>query len=545
MYGSRSAKARGQWDCLVTNEVGKRFDAVIVGAGHNGLTCAAYLAHAGVKVLVLERRAVIGGAAVTEEVVPGFKFSVFSYLMSLLHPKVIAELELARFGYQVLPCSDMFGPLPGSDYILFSDDLAKTQRSFARFSAKDAAIYPEFDRYLQESVQIMRRLLHETPPDPSCRNWKAFKETARFLWRYRRVGKNLFRLADLMTMSADDYLSEWFESTEVKAVLAYYCGIGTFVGPRSPGSAYVILHHLMGEHAGAGGWGFIRGGMGAISAAIADSARSKGVVIRTDAPVASIDTADGRVTGVSLADGTRLYANIIASNVSAKITFLKLLDRRQLPAEFVRDIETYRTYSTAFKINIACERLPQYRSFDAAACGFAYPTYTHIGPTIEYLERAYDDAKYGDISRHPFVTPVTPTVVDDSLAPPGKHVVHLFGGHAPYTLREGNWASRRSDLVKNVLGAVEQFAPGFSQDIIDMQVLAPPDIEALIGSPHGHIFHGELQLDQLFWARPAPHWADYRTPIHGLYQCGSSAHPGGGVGGLVGRNAAREILRDR
>jgi phytoene dehydrogenase-like protein len=529
----------------VSELTNNRFDAVVIGAGHNGLTCAAYLARAGLKVLVLERRHLIGGAAVTEEVVPGFRFSVFSYLMSLLHPRIIADLELARFGYKVLPCADMFAPLPGNDYIVFSDDIGKTQQHFARFSRKDAAVYPAFDEYLRDSVQIMRRLLHETPPDPSCRDWRSFKETARFLWRYRRVGKNLFRLADLLTMSADDYLSEWFESTEVKAVLAYYSGIGTFAGPRSPGSAYVILHHLMGEHAGAGGWGFIRGGMGAISTAIAESGKQKGVVIRTEAPVASIETSNGRVTGVSLADGTRFHADVVASNVSAKITFTKLVDRRQLPEEFVRDIETYRTYSTAFKINIACERLPQYTSFDAGACGFSYPSYTHIGPTIEYLERAYDDAKYGDISRHPFITPVTPTVVDDSLAPPGKHVVNLFGGHAPYQLREGDWTTRKQDLVKNVIGAIEEFAPGFSDGIIGMQVLAPPDIEATIGSPNGHIFHGELQLDQLFWARPAPHWADYRTPIRGLYQCGSSAHPGGGVGGVVGRNAAREILRDR
>jgi phytoene dehydrogenase-like protein len=524
---------------------GERYDAVIVGAGHNGLTCAAYLARAGLKVLVLERRHVVGGAAVTEEIVPGFKFSVFSYLMSLLHPKVIADLELARFGYQVLPCTDMFGPLPGNDYIVFADDVAKTQASFARFSRKDAAIYPEFDRYLQESVGIMRRLLHETPPDPTCRNWRAFKETAKLLWRYRRVGGQLFRLADLLTMSADDYLSEWFERSEVKAVLAYYSGIGTFAGPKSPGSAYVILHHLMGEHSGAGGWGFVRGGMGAISTAIARAATEKGVLIRTESAVAAIDTAGGRVTGVTLADGSRIFADIIACNVSAKVTFTRLVDRQQLPAEFLRDIDTFRTYSTAFKFNIACERLPQYSAFDAQACGFGYPAYTHIGPTIEYLERAYDDAKYGDISQRPFITPVTPTVVDDSLAPPGKHVVHLFGGHAPYALREGDWSTRKADLVRNVLDTLEEFAPGFSAGIIDMQVLAPPDIEALIGSPQGHIFHGELQLDQLFWSRPAPHWADYRTPLHGLYQCGASSHPGGGVGGLAGRNAAREILRDR
>ncbi|MFZ0209628.1 MAG: NAD(P)/FAD-dependent oxidoreductase [Roseiarcus sp.] len=523
----------------------ERYDAIIIGGGHNGLTCGAYLARAGLKTLVLERRHVVGGAAVTEEVVPGFKFSVFSYLMSLLHPKVIADLELAKYGYEVLPATDMFGPLPGKNYILFADDIAKTQKSFARFSAKDAAIYPEFDNYLMDSVKIMRKILLETPPDPSCRDWRSFKETAKFLWKYRRVGGKLFRLVDLFTMSADDYLSEWFERSEVKAVLAYYCGIGTFVGPKSPGSAYVVMHHLMGEHAGAGGWGFVRGGMGSITQAIARSGQQKGLVVETDCAVASIETSGGRATGVTLADGTRYEAGIVASNVSAKLTFLKFLDKSKRPAEFVRDIESYRTFSTAFKINIACEALPQYTSFDPQACGFAYPTYTHIGPTIEYLERAYDDAKYGDMSREPFVTPVTPSFVDNTVAPPGKHVVHLFGGHAPHTLKEGDWTTRKDELVRNVMRVIDEHAPGFSSGIIDMQVLTPPDIEAKIGSPHGHIFHGELQIDQLFWARPAPHWADYRTPIKGLYQCGSSAHPGGGVGGVVGYNAAREILRDR
>jgi phytoene dehydrogenase-like protein len=523
----------------------EHFDAIIIGGGHNGLTCGAYLARAGLKTLVLERRHVIGGAAVTEEVVPGFKFSVFSYLMSLLHPKVIVDLELADYGYQVLPATDMFGLLPGNDYIVFADDIAKTQASFARFSAKDAAIYPEFDGYLMDSVKIMRRILLETPPDPSCRDWRSFKETAKFLWKYRRVGGKLFRLIDLFTMSADDYLSEWFERSEVKAVLAYYCGIGTFVGPKSPGSAYVVMHHLMGEHAGAGGWGFVRGGMGSITQAIARSGQKKGLVVKTKCEVASIDTANGRATGVTLADSTRYEAEIVASNVSAKLTFLKFLDRSKLPADFVRDVEAYRTFSSAFKVNIACEALPQYTAFNAQACGFAYPTYSHIGPTVEYLEKAYDDAKYGDMSREPFITPVTPSFVDDTIAPAGKHVVHLFGGHAPYTLKEGDWTTRRDELARNVLRVIDQHAPGFSSGVIDMQVLTPPDIEAKIGSPHGHIFHGELQIDQLFWARPAPHWADYRTPIRGLYQCGSSAHPGGGVGGVVGHNAAREILRDR
>lgn len=520
-------------------------DAIVIGAGHNGLACAAYLARAGLSVLVLERRHVVGGAAVTEEVIPGFRFSVFSYLMSFLNPRVIAELELARFGYQVLPCAEMWGPLEGDDYIAFSSETARTQAHFARFSRKDAAIYPEFDRYLRESVVILQRLLHETPPDPTCRDWHAFRQMAKFAWRYRRVAGKLFRLIDLLTMSADTYLSQWFESSEVKAVLAYYSGIGTFTGPKSPGSAYVVAHHLLSEHQGAGGWGFIRGGMGAITQALAESGREKGVEIRTDSAVASIETSNGAVTGVRLADGTLCRARIVASNAHAQVTFLKLLDQRALPPEFVRDVETYRTKSAGFKINIACERLPQYRSFDPAACGFDYPSYTHIGPTIEYLEQAYDDAKHGGISRRPFITPVTPTAVDDSIAPPGKHIVHLFGGHAPYDLAEGDWTTRKDELVRNALAVIDEFAPGFSSGIIGMQVLAPPDIESILGLPGGHIFHGELSADQLFWSRPVPHYADYRSPIRGLYQCGSSAHPGGGVGGVVGRNAAREILRDR
>ena len=521
-----------------------KYEVIILGGGHNGLTCGAYLAKAGVRTLVLERRHVIGGAAVTEEVIPGFKFSVFSYLMSLLHPKVIADLELERHGYEVLPATDMFSPLPGGNHILFSDNIQKTQQSFARFSVKDAEIYPHFDRYLMESVVILRKILLDTPPDPSCRDWKSFKQTAAFLWKYRRIRGKLFRLIDLFTMSAEDYLSEWFESTHVKAVLAYYCGIGSFVGPKSPGSAYIVTHHLMGEHAGAGGWGFIRGGMGTITQAIASYGKSKGLEIRTNAEVISIETSDGKATGVTLSDGTQIHAPVVVSNVSAKLTFLKFLQKKDLPAEFLRDIEGYRTYSTAFKINIACEKLPKFESFSAEKCGFAYPSYTHIGPTIDYLERAYEDAKIGDWSRDPFVTVVTPSFFDNTISPPGKHVVHLFGGHAPYTLREGDWSTRKEEFAKNVLRVVDEYAPGFSDGIIDMQVLTPPDIERMIGSPHGHIFHGELQVDQLFFARPAPHFADYRSPIMGLYQCGSSAHPGGGVGGVAGHNAAREILKD-
>jgi phytoene dehydrogenase-like protein len=521
-----------------------QFDAIIIGAGHNGLVCGSYLAKAGLRVLVLERRHVIGGAAVTEEFSPGFRGSIFSYVMSLLHPRVIADLELRKFGLEVLPANDLFCPLPGDDYIIFSDDAKKTQAHFARFSGHDAEIYPAFDAYLQEAAAIVRRLLFETPIDPTRRDWRTFKDAAAFLWRYRKVGRKAYRIVDLLTQSAYDYLSEWFESDIIKAVLAYYASIGTFAGPKSPGSAYVIMHHVMGEHQGAGGWGFIRGGMGSITQAIAASGRRFGLEVLTEAGVGEVVVAHGRATGVRTLDGREFSARAVISNASAKLLFQKLVAPSLLPSEFLADIERFRTFSTAFKINIAAEAPPLYRAFDKAKAGFDYPTYVHLGPDIDYLERAYDDAKYGWYSSKPFVTPVVPTIVDDSLAPKGKHVVNLFGGHAPYQLKNADWSHERDSFVRNVMGVVNEFAPGFSDQVIDMQVLLPPDIEEIVALPQGHIFQGELSPDQLFFQRPAPHYADYRTPIGALYQCGSSCHPGGGVSGIPGYNAAREILKD-
>jgi phytoene dehydrogenase-like protein len=520
------------------------YDAVIIGAGHNGLVCGAYLAKAGLKTLIVERRHVIGGAAVTEEVVPGFRWSVASYVMSLLSPRVIDELELPRFGLKVLPANDLFCPLDGDDYIIYHDDVAKTQAQFARFSRHDAEIYPQFNQYLLDATSVVRRLLYETPVDPSRRDWKSFKDTASLLWRYRDVAGQMYRIVDLLSQSVYDYLGRWFESDVVKTVLAYYASIGTFAGPKSPGTAYVLMHHVMGEHSGAGGWGFVRGGMGAISNAIAESGKRFGLAIRTSAPVAQVKVAGGAATGIVLASGEEIDAKLVVSNASCKMLFLKLVDRAALPAEFVAEIESYRTFSTAFKINVACEAPPRYKSFDKAKAGFDYPTYVHLGPSIEYLERAYDDAKHGTYSARPFITPVVPTIVDDTLAPPGKHVVNLFGGHAPYALKNAEWATERDKFVRNALAVVDDFAPGFSSQIIDMQVLLPPDLEELLALPQGHIFHGELSPDQLFFQRPAPHYADYRAPLRGLYQCGSSTHPGGGVSGIPGYNAAREILKD-
>ena len=529
--------------------VGKTYDAVIIGAGHNGLVCGNYLARAGLKVLILERRDVVGGAAVTEEIAPGFRASIFSYLMSLLHPRIIKEFELKRHGLEVLPCSDMVSPLAGDDYILFSEDIKKTQASFGKFSKADAAIYPEFDRYLNEAADIVRKLLWETPVDPTKGDWRSFKDSASFLWRYRKIGRKMYRVADMLTMSAYDFLREWFEDDRVMAVLAYYASIGTFAGPKTPGSAYVIMHHIMGEHTGAGGWGFIKGGMGAITQALAASAREKGVDIVTGADIREVRVQNGRATAVVTAKGETFTAKAIISNASAKTLYLDMVGVEHLPDEVVREIKGYRTFSTAFKMNIACERPPQYRILDrvrreGTLGNFAYPTYMHIAPDIDYLERAYDDAKHGWYSSRPFLTPVVPTMVDDTLAPPGKHVVNLFGGHAPYTLKGGDWGTEKDKFKKIVFDTIEDYAPGFSNDVIDAQFLVAPDIEKIVNLPQGHIFQGELSPDQLFFQRPVSGYADYRTPLKGLYICGSSMHPGGGVSGIPGYNAGREIMKD-
>ncbi|MDR6953283.1 phytoene dehydrogenase-like protein [Ancylobacter sp. 3268] len=529
--------------------VGKSYDAIIIGAGHNGLVCANYLAKAGQKVLVLERRDVVGGAAVTEEIAPGFRASIFSYLMSLLHPRIIRELELKKHGLEVLPCSDMVSPLDGDDYILFSDNVKKSQASFAKFSKHDAEIYPEFDRYLSEAANIVRKLLWETPVDPTRRDWRTFKDGASLLWRHRKIGRKMYRIVDMLTMSAYDFLREWFEDERVMAVLAYYASIGTFAGPKSPGSAYVIMHHIMGEHEGAGGWGFIKGGMGSITQALAASAREKGVDIVTGAAIKQVRIQGGRATAVETATGESYQAKTIISNASAKILYLDLVGEKHLPEEVVREIKGYRTFSTAFKMNIACERPPQYRILDrvrreGTLGNFDYPTYMHIAPDIDYLERAYDDAKHGWYSSRPFITPVVPTMVDTTLAPQGKHVVNLFGGHAPYTLKGGDWASEKENFRKTVFDTIEEYAPGFRDDVIEAQLLVAPDIENIVSLPQGHIFHGELSTDQLFFQRPVSGYADYRTPVKGLYICGSSMHPGGGVSGIPGFNAAREVMRD-
>lgn len=516
------------------------YDAIIVGAGHNGLTCGAYLAGAGLKTLVLERRDVIGGAAVTEEFSPGFRASTFSYIMGHVNPKVIADLELEKFGLEHLKVKEVISPLYDDDFIVFTSDLEHNLAQIARFSKKDARTYPAFFEHMSNSIRVMRRLLLETPTDPTDRSWHSFNNSAGMLWRYRKIGDEMYRIIDAMTMSAYDYVSQWFESDVVKAVLCYWATIGCNVGPKSPGTAFNILFHLVGEN----GMGFCRGGMGMISQSLADSGRRHGMEIITGAPVSEILIENGRAAGVVTEDGREYRGKLVSCNVSASLTFGRLVQEKHLPESFMREIKQFRNKGSAFKINLAVDRAPQYKGFDPAVAGVDYPAYAHIGPTTDYLERAADDAKYGRYSAKPFISPIVPSMLDDSLAPEGKHVVTLYGGHAPYELKDASWDDERDNFVGNVMDVMDEFAPGFSSDILDMQVLLPPDIERILGIPGGHELHGEVSLDQLFFMRPVPKYADYRSPITGLYQCGASTHPGGAVSCVPGHNAAREILKD-
>jgi phytoene dehydrogenase-like protein len=517
----------------------RTYDALIVGGGHNGLTCGAYLSRAGLKVLVLERRHLVGGAAVTEEFSPGFRASTFSFIMGHLHPKVVAELELEKFGLQRLEVPDVIYPLYDDDCIVFNKDPKKNREQIARFSKKDAEVYPQFFEYLSGSINLLRQLQLETPFDPTRRNLKSRLKTASFAWRYRNVGKDFYRIIDTLSMSAYDYVSQWFESDVVKATFLYWATIGGNVGPYAPGTAFYLVAHLIGQT----GMSFSRGGMGQISESIAASGKSHGMEIEVSCAVQEILVRNGRTYGVRLESGEEIHGKLVASNVNAKTIFGGLVNKDHLPDEFLHDIRSFRAKGSSFKINCAVDTLPRYKGFSEEKTGVSYPAYAHIAPTSEYLERAYDEAKYGWYSSKPFLSPIVPTVFDDTLAPPGKHVVTLYGGVTPYALKDASWDDERDQLVQNTMDVMDEFAPGFSSSVLDMQLLLPPDIERIIGMPGGNTQGGDLTLDQMFFMRPAPGYADYRSPIRNLWQCGSSTHPGGGVMGMGGHNAAREILK--
>jgi phytoene dehydrogenase-like protein len=519
------------------------YDAIVIGGGHNGLAGAAYLARAGKKVLVLERRHVLGGAAVTEEVFPGFQFSVCSYVVSLLRPEIIRELDLPRHGLEILPLDGTFTPMPDGNYLWRVNDHAKTRREIARHSRLDAEAYDEYGKAMVEMGRFVKPILDMTPPDPTSLDPRGLLDLLFLGRRFRGLPEqDRYNQVQLMTMSAVDFLDQWFETDVLKATMAASGIIGTFLGVRSPGTAYVLLHHYMGEIDGAfRSWGLARGGTGAISNAIAAAAVEAGAEIRTGAAVAKVIVKEGAAGGVILDNGDYFTASAVASSVDPHLTFLKMVGAEHLPGEFVEDIRRYKFRGSSGKVNFALDALPEFTALPGA--GPHLRGAVSISPSVDYMERAYDEAKYGRYSRRPYIDIVIPSLTDPSVAPPGKHVMSCFVQYAPYHLKEGTWDEQRDAFGDTVVETISEYAPNFRDLILHRQVVTPLDLEREWGLTEGNIFQGELTLEQLFFLRPAPGWAQYRTPIRGLYLCGSAAHPGGGIMGAPGRNAARVMLK--
>jgi phytoene dehydrogenase-like protein len=522
----------------------KRYDVIVIGAGHNGLVHAAYLAKAGKKVLVLERRHLVGGATVTEELHPGFKYSVCSYVVSLLRPEIIEELALPDHGLQLLSLDGTFTPLPNGGYLARWDDHAKTRQELVQYSRKDAEAYDQFGTMMYHLSRAVRTLLATVPPEPSSFKPSDLAGLARLGRQFQGLGEDrLYDLTKLMTMSAVDFLDEWFEYEPLKATMAASGIIGTFLGPRSPGTAYVLLHHYMGEIDGVfRSWGFPRGGMGSLAESLASSARSLGAEIRTEAPIARMLVRNGKAEGVVLESGEEIRARAVASSLDPKRTFLKLIEPSDLDSEFAEAVRRFKIRGSSGKVNLSLDELPNFTCFPGD--GPHLRGSISISPSIDYLEQAYDDAKYGNFSRRPYMDILIPSVIDPSMAPPGKHVMSIFVQYAPYHLAEGTWEEKREAFGDAVVNTLSEYAPNLKNAILHRQVLSPWDMEQKFGLTEGNIFHGELSMDQLFFLRPVPGWAKYRTPIRNLYLCGSGAHPGGGVMGSPGKLAAHELLKD-
>jgi phytoene dehydrogenase-like protein len=528
---------------------GKRYDVAIIGGGHNGLTCAAYLARAGLDVIVLEKNEQAGGAAVTEEFHPGYRNSVASYTVSLLNPKVIADLDLARHGLAIVerPVAN-FWPVDEWRYLLMPYGLAKRQEAIAGFSRRDAGALVDYDAALERATAVLRDLVLKTPPNAGGGIIELIRSAV--------IGRRLLGLSlddqrlmvDLFTKSAADFLSQWFESEVVKAAFAFDGIVGAYASPHMPGTAYVLLHHCFGEVNGKSGvWGHAVGGMGAISDAMRRSAEASGAYVRTGAPVESVLMEGDRAAGVVLAGGERVNARVVAANVGPKLLFRDLVPEAAVEPTVRRRFADIKTGSGTFRMNVALSELPDFRCRPGRGRQDHHASGIIIGPSIDYLERAWLDARTHGWSLQPVVEMLIPSTLDAGLAPEGKHVASLFVQHVAPRLPVGrSWSNEaeKEAFADLVIDTVTGHAPNFRDTVVARQVLSPLDLEQRFGLIDGDIFHGQLSLDQLFSTRPVLGHADYRMPVRGLYLCGSGAHPGGGVTGLPGHNAAREIVKD-
>ncbi len=526
----------------------KTLDAVIIGGGHNGLVCAYYLARTGMRVKIFERRGIVGGAAVTEEFHPGFRNSVASYTVSLLNPEVIKEMRLAEHGLEILkrPIAN-FMPLDDGRYLKLGGGLARTQEEFRKFSPRDAERLPEYYDRIEAVADVLRDLSTKTPPNPK-RGIRAALQTALQLWPVARSSNQLHQdLLDLFTKSARSFLDGWFESEPVKAIFGFDAIVGNYASPDTPGSAYVLLHHVFGEVNGEkGAWGHAVGGMGAITQAMRQACEAEGVEIVTDAPVAEVLVENGSTTGVILENGEKIYAKRVISNVNPKLLYGSMIAESELEPEFKRRMDGYKCGSGTFRMNVALSELPDFTALPGKDQAEHHQCGIVIAPSLDYMDRAYLDAKLHGWSKRPIVEMLIPSTLDNSLAPPGQHVASLFCQQFAPQLADGqSWHDCREAAAQTIIDTVTEFAPNFRDAIVGQMILSPLDLEEKLGLVGGDIMHGVMTLDQMWAARPVMNHGDYRGPLKGLYMCGAGAHPGGGVTGLPGRNAAREVLKDR
>jgi phytoene dehydrogenase-like protein len=523
------------------------YDAIVIGAGHNGLTAAAYLARAGLSTLVLERRDIVGGCCVTEEIAPGCRVSTTSYVASMLRPEVISELRLADHGLHMIPCDPAIQvPFPDGQVVPWWVDRARAQQEFSKISAKDAARYVQVDHQLKKLARYLQPFFMEPPPEIDTSSVKGWADMFRVGKRFRGISSaEISQLISFLTGSLGEFLDHNYESEKIKTMFLANNVYGKHGGPYQPGTAIGLLFHLLsgGEHELQGFYGHVMGGMGSITQALAASGKRLGVEILTSASVAHVEVGNGRARGVILEDGTEFRSRMVLSNADPKRTFLRLVDTKELPEDFLSSVRAIKMDGPCAKVNMVLAEEPKFTGTPPQATALERTFYTLV-PSLEFAERCYDIAKFGEIPEQLWVDCVVSSNADDSLAPPGKHILTCFVQYVPYHLREGNWDEKRELLGDRVVKKIAEYAPNVPGAIVARQVLTPLDLERTYGLTEGNIFHGDLRLEQLFFMRPVPGWSQYRTPIAGLYLCGAGAHPGGGVTGAPGRNAAHQALRD-